>query len=107
MDIDPTQPWGIALDYAGRAMKPVQEGPFTVDVAVQDSEPNRRNTPCVRATIFVQTPDGEFSDTLAYADVSASMGTYWEPNPDKVKAAVEQAVAQAHAKLDWLASLRG
>lgn len=106
MDIDQTQPWGIALDYAGRAMEPVQEDGFAVDVVVQDSEPGRRNTPTVRATIFVQTPDGRFTDTLAYAEVSAGMGGYWKPDPDKVKAAVEQAAAEASAKLDWLASLR-
>ncbi|MFJ2717398.1 hypothetical protein [Streptomyces sp. NPDC087437] len=106
MDIDPTQPWGIALDYAGRAMEPVQEGGFTVDVAIQDSEPGRRDTPTVRASIFVQSPDGLFIDNLAYTEVAASMSGYWKPDPDKVKTAVEQAVAEANAKLDWLASLR-
>ncbi|MFJ1650114.1 hypothetical protein ACIOC2_01600 [Streptomyces sp. NPDC088337] len=107
MDIDQTQPWGIALDYAGRSMQPVQEGGFSVDVVVQDSEPNRRNTPVVRAMIYVESPDGLFTDSLAITDVAASMGTHWEPDPEKVKAAVEQAVAEANAKLDWLASLRG
>ncbi|MCZ4081821.1 ATP-binding protein [Streptomyces antarcticus] len=35
MDIDPTQPWGIAIDYAGRAT--VSEAGHTIHVRVYDA----------------------------------------------------------------------
>ncbi|MFH0180782.1 ATP-binding protein [Streptomyces cacaoi] len=35
MDIDPTQPWGLAIDYAGRAT--LTEGGHTIHVNVSDT----------------------------------------------------------------------
>jgi len=47
--IDPTEPWGLALDYMGRAVAPVIEQGLAVTVWVADAEPNKLNSPTVNA----------------------------------------------------------
>jgi hypothetical protein len=104
---DPAHPWGIAVDYAGRALAPVIERGFSVDVMIRDAQPGRRDTPTVDAQILVISPDGAAAVTLATATVYAYQpGSPWQPSPAAVQAAVEQCAALAVQRLDWLASLR-
>lgn len=105
METDLTEPWGVRLDYAGRALTPVIEQGLPVDVAIVDAEPGRRNTPMVATAITVITPAGDAAFTLASMTVPAYVGTTWQPDPAKVQAAVEQCAAAALERLQWLASL--
>lgn len=105
MQIDPDQPWGLALDYAGRAMAPVIEQGLPVDVVVQDVQPGQRNTPTIMASINLVSPDGEAAITLAAVTVYAYAGGTWVPDPLKMQRAVESCAATAVERLQWLASL--
>lgn len=105
MILDPTEPWGIALDYMGRAVEPVEEQGLAVTVWVADAEPNRLNSPTVNAQIVVMSPDWTMTAQLALVSLPAYSGTTWTPNPQIVKQAVEQAATEAIGHLQWLATL--
>ncbi|MFE6868296.1 hypothetical protein ACFVFS_17240 [Kitasatospora sp. NPDC057692] len=105
MDIDPAHPWGIPLDYMGRATELVIEQGLPVAVQVADAEPNRRNSPTITASITVMNADYTMIDQIAYVTVPAYSGTTWQPNPELVKQAVEEAATWAVAHLRWLATL--
>ncbi|MGW6703621.1 hypothetical protein ACWGDE_01825 [Streptomyces sp. NPDC054956] len=102
---DPTEPWGIALDYMGRAIDPVIEQGLSVTVWIADAEPSRRDTPTVNAQIVVMSPDWTMTAQLALVSLPAYTGTTWTPNPQIVKTAVEQAAVVAIGHLEWLATL--
>ncbi|MEW2415280.1 hypothetical protein AB0953_16415 [Streptomyces sp. NPDC046866] len=106
MDIDPNQPWGIALDYVGRARQPVQEQGFSVDVWVADASPGQRDTPTVSAQIVVLDPNDWTAYQLGMVSKQAYSAGTWAPNPNVVQQAVAECVQQALDHLDWLASLR-
>ncbi|MEV7212074.1 hypothetical protein AB0O31_03120 [Kitasatospora cineracea] len=106
MQTDPTEPWGVTLDYAGRIRQPIIEQGLAVDLAVQDSQPGWRDTPTITASITVVSPDGEAAFTLAQTTVYAyPPNRQWQPDPQKVKQAVEQCAALAVQRLAWLATL--
>lgn len=105
MIIDPTEPWGVALDYMGRAVAPVIEQGLAVTVWVADAEPNKLNSPTVNAQIVVMSPDWTMTAQLALVSLPAYSGTTWTPNPQIVKTAVEQAATEAIGHLQWLATL--
>lgn len=105
MILDPTEPWGIALDYMGRAVEPVIEQGLDVTVWVADAEPNKLNSPTVNAQIVVMSPDWTMTAQLALVSLPAYSGTTWTPNPQIVKQAVEQAAQEAIGHLQWLATL--
>jgi hypothetical protein len=103
--LDPNQPWGLALDYMGRAVEPVVEQGLEVTVWVADAEPNRLNSPTVNAQIVVMSPDWTMTAQLALVSLPAYSGTTWTPKPQLVKQAVEQAATDAIGHLTWLATL--
>lgn len=105
MILDPTEPWGVALDYMGRAREPVIEQSLSVTVWVADSEPNKLNSPTVNAQVVVMSPDWMMTAQLALVSLPAYSGSTWTPNPQLVKQAVEQAAAEAIGHLEWLATL--
>lgn len=105
MIVDPTEPWGLSLDYMGRAREPVVEQGLSVTVWVADAEPNRLNSPTVNAQVVVMSPDWTMTAQLALVSLPAYSGTTWTPNPQIVKQAVEQAAAEAIGHLEWLATL--
>ncbi|GAA1406296.1 hypothetical protein GCM10009639_54030 [Kitasatospora putterlickiae] len=105
MDIDPAHPWGLELDYMGRATATVIEQGLPVAVVVADAEPNRRNTPTITASITVMPDDYSMTAQLSVVTVPAYTGTVWAPNPLLLKAAVEQAATEAVGHLHWLATL--
>ncbi|MFD5509033.1 hypothetical protein ACFWIB_14820 [Streptomyces sp. NPDC127051] len=102
---DPNEPWGVALDYMGRAVEPVIEQGLSVTVWVADAEPNRLNSPTVNAQVVVMSPDWTMTAQLALVSLPAYSGTTWTPNPQLVQQAVEQAATQAIGHLQWLATL--
>lgn len=106
MTPDPDQPWGIALDYMGRALEPVIEQGLPVTVWVADSEPDHRNTPTVNAQIVMLSPDFTMTAQLGMVSLPAYSGGMWAPSPATVQQAVEDCVQQAIDHLNWLAGLR-
>ncbi|MEU3665738.1 hypothetical protein [Streptomyces virginiae] len=105
MIIDPNEPWGIALDYAGRAREPIVEQGFSVDVWVADASPGQRDTPTVGAQIVVMHPTDWTAYQLGMVSRPAYSGGSWTPDPTAVQQAVEECVQQAIDHLTWLATL--
>lgn len=106
MQIDPNQPWGVELDYAGRIRQPIIEQGLAVDLAIQDAQPGWRDTPTITTSVTVLSPDGEAAFTLAQTtDYAYPTNRQWQPDPAKVQQAVETCAALAVQRLTWLASL--
>jgi hypothetical protein len=103
--IDPNEPWGLPLDYMGRATEMVIEQGLPVAVTVADAEPGRRDSPTITASITVMSPDFTMTAQLSVVTLAAYTGTSWEPEPLLVKTAVEQAATEALGHLEWLATL--
>ncbi|MGW2016042.1 ATP-binding protein [Streptomyces sp. NPDC001927] len=101
MIIDPAQPWGVAIDYAGRAV--VTEGSHTLDVRVYDNtlgntldrDPVTGQYPSVYVT--VQTSKSGIGDAslrgYATVVVNGENGEPVTPDPTAVERAVTRALA--------------
>ncbi|MFB7112986.1 ATP-binding protein [Streptomyces sp. NPDC056190] len=101
MNIDPTQPWGVAIDYAGRAT--VTEGGHTIDVRIYDNtlggalepDPLTGEYPAVYVTAQVGE-SGEAGSMIrgsGFAVLTPQAGRPVAPDPDAVPTAVEAALA--------------
>ncbi|MFI9112302.1 ATP-binding protein [Streptomyces venezuelae] len=101
MNIDPTEPWGVAIDYAGRAA--VTEDGHTVDVRVYDNslghalqrDPVTGQYPAVYVTAEV-TEKGTGDAVLRGSGliiVDARDGAPVVPDPTSVQRAVTAALA--------------
>lgn len=113
MNIDPTQPWGVAIDYAGRAS--VTENGHTLSVRVYDTglgytlerDPFTGEYP----SVYVQadfTRSGPGDATLrgyGLAVVEARNGVPAVPDPTAVQRAVAAALADFEARRAAYASL--
>ncbi|MET9649468.1 MULTISPECIES: ATP-binding protein [unclassified Streptomyces] len=100
MNIDPTQPWGVAIDYAGRAT--VTENGHALDVRVYDNtlggslerDPMTGEYPSVYVSAQVTESDGP-DTTLRGAGlvvVNAQGGAPVVPDPTAVQRAVTAAL---------------
>lgn len=100
MNIDPTQPWGVAIDYAGRAT--VTENGHALDVRVSDNtlggslerDPMTGEYPSVYVSAQVTESDGA-DTTLRGAGlvvVNAQGGVPVVPDPTAVQRAVTAAL---------------
>ncbi|WP_055601698.1 hypothetical protein, partial [Streptomyces aureus] len=101
MNIDPTQPWGVVIDYAGRAT--VTENGHTLSIRVYDNglghtlerDPFTGQYPSVDVSAeFARTGQG---DTVlrgfGRATVEATDGVPAVPDPTAVQQAVAAALA--------------
>ncbi|MEU6977456.1 MULTISPECIES: ATP-binding protein [unclassified Streptomyces] len=101
MNIDPTQPWGVAIDYAGRAR--VTENGHTLDIRVYD---NSFGGTLDRDPVTGQYPSVQVSATFsengagdavlrgsALVVVTAQDGNPAVPDPTAVQRAVATALA--------------
>ncbi|MFC8504900.1 ATP-binding protein [Streptomyces sp. NPDC057411] len=101
MNIDPTQPWGVAIDYAGRAV--VSENGHSLDIRVYD---NTFGGNLDRDPVTGQYPPVYVSASLAESGagdatlrgnglivVSAQDGSPVVPDPTAVQRAVAAALA--------------
>ncbi|MFI7500526.1 ATP-binding protein [Streptomyces sp. NPDC049687] len=101
MDIDPTQPWGVAIDYAGRAT--VVEDGHTIHVNVTDSSLNTVIQPdSITGRYPSVTVTAQFTETGENATVLRGYGriTIDPAGTDPVvpdRTAVQRAVAKALA----------
>lgn len=112
MIIDPTQPWGIAIDYAGRAL--VTEDGHTIQVRVYDAglggslEPDPvSGYPAVYVTAQF-SEDGELGAQLRGAGQVVLYPTDTSPvTPDQnaVATAVSDALADFQSRVSAYASL--
>ncbi|GAB7103750.1 hypothetical protein JCM4814A_20640 [Streptomyces phaeofaciens JCM 4814] len=101
MDIDPTQPWGLAIDYAGRAT--LTENGHTVYVNVSDTSLSSVIGPDpITGTYSPVTVTAQFSETGDDSTVLRGSGriTVWPagtapvvPDPTAVQRAVTAALA--------------
>ncbi|MFE5482081.1 ATP-binding protein [Streptomyces sp. NPDC056527] len=104
MPIDPTQPWGVSIDYAGRAT--VTDGGHDIDVRVYDNtlggplEPDQLTGayPAVYVTAQVDEHDGTGAALRGYGLVVVDPPDSAPVVPDP--AAVQQAVAAALADFE-------
>lgn len=113
MDIDPTQPWGVVIDYAGRAS--VTENGHTLSVRVYDNslgytlerDPFTGQYPSVQITAeFART--GARDTTLrgfGLVVVEAKDGVPAVPDPTAVQRAVAAALADFESRRSAYASL--
>ncbi|MDT9688569.1 ATP-binding protein [Streptomyces sp. P9(2023)] len=113
MNIDPAQPWGVAIDYAGRAV--VTEGGHTLDVRVYDStlgntlerDPVTGQYPSVYVT--AQTSETGVRDAVlrGYATVlvNGENGEPVVPDPTAVEVAVTTALADFESRRTAYAAL--
>ncbi|MGW4030260.1 ATP-binding protein [Streptomyces sp. NPDC004838] len=103
MIIDPTQPWGVAIDYAGRAT--ITEGGHTVNIRVYDNsldlvlrpDPMTGNYPSVYVTASIMEDGAAGISLHGHGDVIVNPQS---PNPNPVPVppnhtAVPTAVAAA------------
>ncbi|WP_329281907.1 ATP-binding protein [Streptomyces sp. NBC_00691] len=113
MNIDPTEPWGVAIDYAGRAT--VTEGGHTVDVRVYDNslghalqrDPVTGQYPSVYVTAEV-TERGTGDAVLRGSGmviVDALNGAPVVPDPAASQRAVTAALADFEARRSACATL--
>ncbi|MGW6389375.1 ATP-binding protein [Streptomyces sp. NPDC055103] len=113
MNIDPTQPWGVAIDYAGRAS--VTEGGHTLSVRVYDSglgyalelDPITGQYPSVYVSAeFSRTGTGDATlRGYGLAVVEAKDGVPVVADPTAVQRAVTAALADFEARRAAYASL--
>ncbi|MEX0173575.1 ATP-binding protein [Streptomyces sp. LMG1-1-1.1] len=113
MNIDPTQPWGVAIDYAGRAT--VTENGHTLSVRVYDNglgytlerDPFTGEYPSVQVSAeFSRTGTGDA--TLrghGLVIVAARDGVPAVPDPTAVQRAVSAALADFEARRSAYAAL--
>ncbi|MFC4503000.1 MULTISPECIES: ATP-binding protein [Streptomyces] len=113
MDIDPTQPWGIAIDYAGRAT--VTEAGHTIHVNVYDTSDSSVLTPDPVTGIYppVQV-SATFSEAGAGGAVLYARGDLLigpvgtdpvVPDPTAVQRAVAAALADFRSRVTAYAAL--
>jgi hypothetical protein len=113
MNIDPTQPWGVAIDYAGRAS--VTENGHTLDIRVYDNslgsplerDPMTGEYPSVHVTAQVTETDGPDA-TLRGSGlviVNAQGGNPVVPDPTAVQRAVTAALADFETRRAAYAAL--
>ncbi|MFF8276756.1 ATP-binding protein [Streptomyces lateritius] len=101
MNTDPTQPWGVAIDYAGRAV--VAENGHTLNVRVYDNslgytlelDPVTGQYPSVYVTAELTEKDAgdAFLRGSGLIIVHARDGVPAVPDPAAVQRAVEAALA--------------
>lgn len=113
MNIDPTQPWGVAIDYAGRAA--VTENGHTLDVRVYDNtfggsldrDPVTGQYPSVYVTAsFAENGTGDAGlrgNGLVVVD--ARDGAPVVPDPTAVQRAVAAALADFENRRSAYAAL--
>ncbi|MFF5762788.1 ATP-binding protein [Streptomyces tanashiensis] len=113
MNIDPTQPWGVAIDYAGRAT--VTENGHTIAVRVYDNglgytlerDPFTGQYPSVH--ISAQFAKAGTGDTTlrgyGLAVVEAKDGVPAVPDPTAVQRAVAAALADFETRRAHYAAL--
>ncbi|MCX5392542.1 ATP-binding protein [Streptomyces sp. NBC_00094] len=113
MNIDPTQPWGVAIDYAGRAA--VTENGHTLDVRVYDNsfggpleqDPMTGEYPSVYVSAQV-TEAGTADAALRGSGlivVNGQGGSPVVPDPSAVERAVAAALADFAGRRDAYAAL--
>ncbi|MFF6773969.1 ATP-binding protein [Streptomyces sp. NPDC012637] len=113
MNIDPTQPWGVAIDYAGRAT--VTENSHTLAVRVYDSslgyalerDPVTGQYPSVYVTAeFTEHGDGDaVLRGHGLVVVPAQNGVPAVPDPTAVQRAVTAALADFESRRAAYAAL--
>ncbi|MGA5063130.1 ATP-binding protein [Streptomyces exfoliatus] len=114
MNIDPTQPWGLVIDYAGRAT--VLENGHTLSVRVFDNslgytlerDPFTGQYPSVQVTAEFSKAGGNGDATLrgyGLAVVEAKDGVPAVPDPTAVQRAVAAALADFEARRSAYAEL--
>ncbi|MFI8518965.1 ATP-binding protein [Streptomyces sp. NPDC085481] len=102
MNIDPTQPWGVAIDYAGRAT--VTQDGHTVNIRVHDNslgyvlerDPVTGQYPSVYITAEITEKDAEGDAVLrgsGVITVNAQDGVPAVPDPTAAERAVTAALA--------------
>ncbi|MFG2645661.1 ATP-binding protein [Streptomyces sp. NPDC048370] len=101
MIIDPAQPWGVAIDYAGRAV--VTEGSHTLDIRVYDNtlgntlerDPVTGQYPSVYVTAQTSKSGVGEASLRGYATVVVNGldGEPVTPDPTAVQSAVTTALA--------------
>ena len=113
MNIDPTQPWGVAIDYAGRAT--VTENGHALDVRVSDNtlggslerDPMTGEYPSVYVSAeFSRTGTGDATlRGYGLAVVEAKNGVPAVADPTAVQRAVTAALADFETRRAAYASL--
>ncbi|MET9541235.1 ATP-binding protein [Streptomyces sp. NPDC006553] len=113
MNIDPTQPWGVAIDYAGRAS--VTENGHTLSVRVYDNglghtlerDPITGQYPSVHVSAeFARTGTGDATlRGFGLAVIEAKDGVPAVADPTAVQRAVTAALADFEARRAAYASL--
>ncbi|WP_137993967.1 ATP-binding protein [Streptomyces vilmorinianum] len=113
MTPDPTQPWGVAIDYAGRAT--LTENGHTLDVRIYDNtlggalepDPLTGQYPAVYVTAQVaETGDaGAALRGFGLEIVNAQGGTPAAPDPAAVQRAVDTALADFETRRAACAAL--
>ncbi|MEU6881993.1 ATP-binding protein [Streptomyces sp. NPDC046712] len=113
MNIDPTQPWGVAIDYAGRAV--VTEGGHTLNVRVYDNslgytlelDPVTGQYPSVYVTAeLTEKGTGDaFLRGSGLIIVHAKDGVAVVPDPTAVQQAVAAALADFESRRAAYAAL--
>ncbi|MFI8961447.1 ATP-binding protein [Streptomyces sp. NPDC053493] len=108
MNIDPTQPWGVAIDYAGRAT--VVENGHTFTIRVYDNtlggalerDPVTGQYPSVQVTAqFAENGAGDaVLRGYGLVTVPGKDGNPAVPDPTAVQRAVAAAVADFDARRD-------
>ncbi|MFR9795499.1 ATP-binding protein [Streptomyces sp. MS06] len=101
MNIDTTQPWGIAIDYAGRAT--VTEDGHTIAVRVHDNslsdtvepDPLTGAYPPVHVTAWFTESDAAGSELRGYGEVVVNASGTDPVVPDQNAAASAVAAARA------------
>ncbi|MEU8758088.1 ATP-binding protein [Streptomyces sp. NPDC048659] len=113
MTIDPTQPWGLAIDYAGRAT--VEENGHTLNIRVYDNsfghtlerDPVTGQYPAVYVSAEL-SERGERDAVLRGSGlviVQAQNGAPAQPDPTAVERAVADALADFEARRSAAAAL--
>ncbi|WP_030318702.1 hypothetical protein [Streptomyces flavochromogenes] len=113
MNIDPTQPWGVVIDYAGRAT--VTENGHTLSIRVYDNglghhlerDPFTGQYPSVAISAeFARTGQGDaVLRGFGLATVEATDGVPAVPDPTAVQQAVAAALADFEARRSAYAAL--